>query len=124
MEIRKFKDESLKNYTIVNDWNYNKRGFYHESVLLCGNAEIERSRIQYINRTWECYSFQTSMLSVVSKAMEHWRKFYLNRYKADHEYKKMNIERKNEFEAYFNSIPEVITYNKMISELNLYRTGA
>lgn len=58
MELRKFKDKELENYTIVNDCGNTRTGFYHKSTLFLGNNVIEQNKINYINRTWEHYRYQ------------------------------------------------------------------
>ena len=44
MNIRKFKSRLLKNYTIVNDSGWTRTGFYHESILLHYNREVNMNK--------------------------------------------------------------------------------
>lgn len=120
MEIRKFKDKDLQNYLIVNDCGSNSRGFWHDSTLFLGDNEIEHYRAHYINRTWECYTYQTSMTAVVRTAKDHWEEYYLAKFKNEHNYQKLTPKRKEEFQEYLKDKKEIITYNKMIKELQLY----
>ena len=120
MELRKFKDKNLANYTIVNESGSTSRGFYHDSILMLGSNEIERNRCNYLNRTWECYRFQTSMMGVVRKARDHWEEYYLSKFKNDNEINRMTKKKKEEFEEYLKNKKEIITYNNMLKELELY----
>ena len=121
MEIRKFRDKKLVNYIVVNDSGNTRTGFYHESILFLGDSEIERSRCNYLNRTWEYYRFQTSMTSVVRKAKEKWERYYLSKFKNEHDINRMTSKRKEEFEEYLKDKDEILTYDKMLKELQLYR---
>lgn len=120
MELRKFKDKDLQQYLIVNESGSNSRGFWHDSTLFLGDNEIAHNRAHYINRTWECYRFQTSMFGVVRIAKEYWEKYYLAKFKNEHNYNKLTAARKEEFEKYLNEQKEIIIYNKMLKELQLY----
>jgi hypothetical protein len=61
----------------------NRSGFCHHVELYKDGDYIPRSvaHVQYYNRTWECYKYQTAMLSCVStikerilnKAVEIWK---------------------------------------------------
>lgn len=65
MEIRKFRD--LNDWEIVNSCGGTRNGFKHESTLFHYGNEVENARVCYLNRTWECYNYQTSMREVVEK---------------------------------------------------------
>lgn len=120
MEIRRFKDKDLSNYLIVNDSGSNRSGFWHESTLFLGDNEIAHNRAHYINRTWERYRFQTSMRGVAYEAKEHWEKYYLAKFKDEKGYTKLTAKRKEEFDEYLKDKKEIIIYNKMLKELELY----
>ena len=65
MEIRKFVN--MDDWEIVNSWGSTRNGFKHESRLFHYGNEVENARVCYLNRTWECYTYQTSMREVVEK---------------------------------------------------------
>lgn len=59
------------------------RSWGHE-VRLCKNGtEVGNARIRYWNRTWEVYTFQSTMYS----ALEDYKKRRLQRYLDDYKYK-------------------------------------
>lgn len=119
MEIRRFRDKKLVDYIVVNNSGNTRTGFYHESILFLGDNEIERSRCNYLNRTWEYYRFQTSMTSVVRKAKEKWERYYLAKFKNEHDINRMTSKRKEEFEEYLKDKDEILTYDMMLKELEL-----
>jgi hypothetical protein len=55
---------------IKNEHRDTRSGFTHISKLYRNNALVCEAKCFYINRTWEVYSFQTSMKKVVSMAIE------------------------------------------------------
>ena len=120
MEIREFKDEDLKDYEIVNESGSTRKGFYHRSTLLKGGVEIETDTVNYLNRTWESYEFQSCMCGVVRKAKEHWEDYYLAKFKNENSISRMTAKRKEEFEKYLAEIEIIDTYNTMLTELSLY----
>ena len=48
-----------------------RNGFYHEASLLGDWGEtIHKTRVHYVNRTWEEYEFQTVKRKLVAEAVE------------------------------------------------------
>jgi hypothetical protein len=53
-------------YTIVNEWKKTRNGFKHESTLLNNTPfELMKVKVNYINRTWERFQFESSMKKLV-----------------------------------------------------------
>ena len=120
MKIRRFKSKLLKNYVIVNYSGWTKSGFYHESILLHYDSEVNRSKINYINRTWECYLFQTSMQSVVSKVKDKLVKEYLQYFKIKFNVTRMTAKNKEQFETYIKDKKDLKELDLIYKELTLY----
>jgi hypothetical protein len=56
-----------KNYSIVNQVKETRNGFKHESSLIInGMIETLSVKINYINRTWERFQFESSMKKLIS----------------------------------------------------------
>lgn len=81
MIIKKFKDKRLADYCIVNQSEYTRSGFTHESVLMYKNCEMNRAKLHYINRTWERYLYESSMYQVVWEQLESMYKKEVQIYK-------------------------------------------
>lgn len=62
--MREFKFDD--HITIVCEWKKTRTAFKHEAVLLIDGEEVDRTKICYLNRTWESYEFQ----SVIYKLLE------------------------------------------------------
>ena len=120
MNIRRFKDKSLADYLIVNNSGSTRSGFYHDSTLIFGDIEMAHYRAHYLNRTWECYTFQTSMMGAVREYKRYYEDLYLDQFKRKNNYKKLTAQRKAEFEEFLNKQEKIIISNKMLEELKEY----
>lgn len=54
-----------KEFQFVNESYSTRNGFAHKSKLFINGLYEAEATVGYINRTWECYPFQTVMLKVV-----------------------------------------------------------
>ena len=77
------------------------RAWGHE-VRLCKNGvEVGRSRVRYYNRTWECYTYQSTMYGAVEDYERRERARYLERYKYNHELAGYDMEKHELFNKPF-----------------------
>lgn len=113
MEIRKLKH----NYQFVNESAWNRVGFYHKSTLLLNGVEIANTKLQYYNRTWECYQFQTSMRSCINDYVEKKLKDFKERYKAKHNITRLTQNKKNSMLQEFYDIEEIRNLRECYTEL-------
>ena len=65
-ELRKLDD----NYTIQCDFKSKRSGFSHIAILYKSGQEVGRTKVHYINRTWEKYGYQTVMIKLVRLFIE------------------------------------------------------
>ena len=63
MEIFKIND----NTEIVCEWKKTRNAFKHEAVLLVGGKEVDRTKINYLNRTWEQFDFESVLQKLLEK---------------------------------------------------------
>ena len=70
-------------YTLVNEFIDKRDGFNHRSILFKNGVEVARNNVHYINRTWECYTYQTSMRGAVNIYLDELLTKYLTRYKEE-----------------------------------------
>lgn len=80
MELRKktLKDST---YTFANEWSNTRNGFKHSTVLFKNGVEVARNTSHYLNRTWECYEFETCMKGAVYTLIDSKLNRHLARYK-------------------------------------------
>lgn len=55
--------------TVMCTANRNAEGFFHRCKLFVDGKEMSVNTEQYINRTWECWEFQTAIREAVKKAI-------------------------------------------------------
>ena len=61
---------NLTNYKIVCSYKSNRAGFKHIADLFISCYELAETSIQYYNRTWESYTYQTVILQAINIALE------------------------------------------------------
>lgn len=121
MEIRKFNSEELKDYEIVNESRGNRSGFKHDSVLFKGGYELARVSLQYYNRTWECYTYQTSMRSAVNQVLDARIERIKDEFKRANNIKRLTEKTKEQLQAVIDSDEQVKLYKLMYNELAYQR---
>jgi len=57
-----------KDYLIVLDWKNRRSGFKHEATLLKNGYAMEFAKALYCNRTWECFEYQSVILSLINNS--------------------------------------------------------
>ena len=62
-------------YTFYCNASDSRTGFKHECSLFRNDNELAEAKINYYNRTWEAFTFQSVMLSAVEKAKNNASKY-------------------------------------------------
>jgi hypothetical protein len=76
-------------YTFINHSRSNRSGFVHETELYRNDRLIGEYKIQYYNRTWECYQFQSVMRGVINTLLSEEFEAFKNAYKRYHNIKRL-----------------------------------
>ena len=108
MSITK-KSINNNEYMFINHSRGNRSGFVHETELYCNDRFIGAYRIQYYNRTWECYQFQSVMRGVLNTIIgEEFENFKTN-YKRYHNIKRLTKAKHDEMmQNYTDNKPSFI----------------
>lgn len=114
---RKFVSRKLKDYEFINQAGSRRGGFYHLSTLLYRGRDIAEHKSFYINRTWECYEFQTSMMATIYELKENLARTLLEVFKDKNDIKRMTPKYKAEFEKELENNENYKIYNLMTKEL-------
>jgi hypothetical protein len=69
-----------KEYTVACEWKKTRTGFKHEATLLRNGSEIDKTKVNYYNRTWESYEYETVIKKLLSK---HFKDEQLDNYLKD-----------------------------------------
>lgn len=56
-----------KKISIACESSSTRNGFKHEAVLLLNGREMDRAKCNYINRTWEQFTYQSVLNKLVEK---------------------------------------------------------
>ena len=83
-------------YTFFNSFRGNRSGFVHETELFKNDRLIGRNKIQYYNRTWECYTYQSVMKGAVHMLMDEAFEDFKTAWKNDHEIKRLTAKMKDD----------------------------
>lgn len=93
-------------YMFINHFRGNRSGFVHETELFKNDRFIGENKIQYYNRTWECYAYQSVMKGCVSMLMEEIFENFKTAWKNDHNIKRLTeAKRKAMMEDFENNPP-------------------
>ena len=76
-------------------------GFSHDSTLFFDGVEIGKASAHWVNRTWENYQFQTSMMKVVDEEIKYNKN--LIRKQVFRDWKRLNAGRKLILHSYFKT---------------------
>jgi len=63
MQLFKLDDK----YTVVCETKSTRQGFKHEAVLLRGSYEALKTKVCYLNRTWERFTYETILIQAIDK---------------------------------------------------------
>lgn len=118
MSITK-KEINGNEYSFYNSSRGNRSGFVHESKLYKNGRLIGQNKIQYYNRTWECYTYQSVMKGIVGYLLEDIENEYKVNYKLINNIKRLTEARKNEMiKAFSENTPvEYLELAELYSQL-------
>lgn len=86
-----FKCKAYPEYEIV-AYSYETRNSWgHKATLIHnGTHELNRYKIRYYNRTWECYRYQSVIKSVLSTYMQEMIDEFIDDYKETYNIKRLS----------------------------------
>lgn len=86
-----------KDYNFIAAFRKNKSGFVHECELHIGFQQFD-SKVQYYNRAWECYEFQSVMIEALYKYSDYVKAVLKEKFLNEKGKQKMSPKLKEEFE--------------------------
>lgn len=95
-----------------------RNGFAHVVSLFMNNDDLSHAREHYLNRTWECYRYQTAMLEAVKKAISERRDRLKDYYKWEHKISRVSSEI---MEDVYNHDELLITLENLKTAVKEYR---
>lgn len=104
-------------YTFINTSKSTSTGFRHETTLFIDDFEITSARVNYINRTWENYQYQTCMQRAVEILIENRLKRLRQNFMTENNYCKMTKKRFDVFKTIFDKDSKIIEYKELYEAL-------
>lgn len=90
------KEINNNEYMFINSWRGNRSGFVHETELHRNGMVLGVAKIQYYNRTWECYQYQSVMKKLVGELMESCEDAFQTAWKDAHNIKRLTQAKRDE----------------------------
>ena len=106
-----------KEILFLNDSRSTRHGFAHDSEMFVNGCAYGKRSCYYLNRTWEWYSHQTSMLECAYAAMNWIKERTIQELKDANGWKKLTQIRKNEAGKTVNENPDYIFFGKVAAHL-------
>ena len=116
MDIKTFVIDGVE-VQFVNESVGTRNGFKHVSHCFVNNTEIGDNTTHYLNRTWECYQFQTCMRGLVNKLIEKREEFLKDKFKFENDYKVLTSKRQEEFDKVLKADNKMVFYEKLKNEI-------
>lgn len=83
-------------YTFINSSRGNRSGFVHETKLYKNDRLIGENKVQYYNRTWESYTYQTVMKGAVRILLDDGFESFKANWKLQHDVKRLTKAKESE----------------------------
>lgn len=106
-----------KEVRFLNAWRDTRSGFAHDSSFRVGGHILGEATCHYLNRTWEMYAFQTSMLCAVDNAEKETADIIRANFKRERGLAQVRGKNKDELQALIDSDPDIVFYRKVKDEL-------
>ena len=91
-----------------------RSGFAHTCELYRGTSFVQKSQCNYLNRTWESYTYQSVMKQTVHCKMEEVKFELVDNYKRENNVKRIKQETK---ELIYSQSEELKLYNNLLNTL-------
>lgn len=102
MTIKKI-DIDGREIMFINNSRNTRSGFAHDTTLFIDNREMEHATCHYLNRTWECYQYQSVMKAAVRKYMDRLTENARKQFMDKNGYRKLNAQRLQAFREYIDN---------------------
>lgn len=124
MELKNFKvngDEFVficEEYSNSREWGHKvelqRKGFSG------GYITLERAKIRYYNRTWECYRFQTAMLKAVRQYIDGLEKILETDYREEHNITRMSAKHREALNEIIKNNGSIKIYEELYRQVRKY----
>lgn len=120
MQLKEIKTKvNGRNFTVqfVNDYKDTRTGFAHVTTLLVNGIEWSNNRCNYLNRTWECYTYQTVMIGACNNFINDRQDSIKEYIKRQHNTNRITKTIKPEYEKAIKEDAQIKLMKKVIEKL-------
>lgn len=110
-----------KNYTFLNYTTYNYYGFKEHSELFINNYCLHSESIQYYNRSWQVYEYQSSMRKCINYLIEELEKDLKKEFKTINNIKRITKEKEKELKKYYKTSKVLKEYKTILKKIEVNR---
>lgn len=116
MTIKEYATVSNNNsvYRFVCETVGTRYGFAHKVTMFRHNYEILTHKVNYLNRTWECWAYQTAIRGAIYTALEAEQNRVKEHYKEVNNISRITAKRKAELEELYNNNQAIQAYNELL----------
>lgn len=111
-------DDMEREVEFVNQSRDTRHGFAHDTTMFVDGREMTSATCHYLNRTWECFQYQSVMLTAVRQMINCIEKQNENKLKELFDWKKLTPPRKEQLKEYNKNCIEWIFYQAVYDALN------
>ena len=108
---------SIYEFTFINQFINTRCGFNHKSYLMYKGSKLYEYTAHYINRTWEPYTYSSSMYNSIYGLIEQLKENYTIQFKNEKGYKRLTKSRKVELEKYLEQFDKIKILEKLMKSL-------
>ena len=109
---------NVNGYEFENEYGGTRNGFYHKTILKDKNGnEIAENKINYLNRTWESYTFRTVMQNCVYTLIENKFVDFLRLAKEKYGIKRLSKTKKEQARKVFENLTEIRELQEVYNNL-------
>lgn len=103
-----------ENWLILCKYKSNKNGFSHLVYIYENDLLIGTGRCNYINRTWEMYDYQTTIIKALNNAINNYWLGYIDTFKQDTKIQRLSKNKKELLQQTFELQDYIMTIKKLI----------
>jgi len=73
-----------KTYSVVCEVSSTRNGFKHTATLYRNGIKIDITKVNYLNRTWECFPYESVLLQMIDQTvylMDKEKRRFINKIK-------------------------------------------
>lgn len=120
MDIRKIEQNGHV-YMFVNETWETYHAWGHKTTLFIDDVERATKKIRYYNRTWECYTYQTTMRCCIDDLIADYTKNFTDNYKDFNGIKRLTKNKKINLLHELHNTEKYLELQGVMHQLNYSR---